>query len=529
MKKLYFFIALLLSFSSTASHLSGGDIQYRYIGDSTGIARHYKVILRLYRDVTGIGLPTNENVTVSSNCYGNINVPVTLVPGSGIVSPTLFDCVIPSSATKTLEVYMYVGYTILPGNCSTFRFWYQNCCRPPGITNIAGSSGAGFYFDAELDNASQGQNSSPIFVSEPVRAFCVGNPFNWKQTTIEADGDSVVYSLINCRENAYPNQTDIPFDAGWTAQQPVTSTYFNLNPNTGLISFLPTNQEIDVLSVLVEEYRYDSTWGYWFKVGSASRDMMISISALCNSSAMSGVQYDSSTYPIDTVTGFPYVEVDCADSTFTLKFHINLDGTSINDIDFRMTNTITNQPEAIQSIWSALDVNLETDSVVVNMLFPFSQEGNYYLYSKKGNDGNTLVNKCGIPMTEFDTILVKVGPCPEPPPPGELPDIPYSGEPLPELQPQDPPSVIIPNVMTPNGDNKNDLFIIENLMDWQYRELIVLNRWGQMVYYDYDYKNDWSGTYQGKTLSDGVYFGVLNISYKDIIERHDFNLTILAQ
>ena len=66
-------------------------------------------------------------------------------------------------------------------------------------------------------------------------------------------------------------------------------------------------------------------------------------------------------------------------------------------------------------------------------------------------------------------------------------------------------------------------------MDWQYRELIVLNRWGQMVYYDYDYKNDWSGTYQGKTLSDGVYFGVLNISYKDIIERHDFNLTILAQ
>ena len=64
-------------------------------------------------------------------------------------------------------------------------------------------------------------------------------------------------------------------------------------------------------------------------------------------------------------------------------------------------------------------------------------------------------------------------------------------------------------------------------MDWQYRELIVLNRWGQVVYYDYDYKNDWSGTYEGKPLADGVYFGVLNISYKDMIEQHDFNLTIL--
>jgi gliding motility-associated-like protein len=514
MGRKYFLIALLLStFSMFGSHLSGGDIQYRYIGDSTGTARHYKVILRVYRDVSGIGMPATETVTVSSGCYSNITVPMTLVAGSGIVSPTLFDCVTPGPSTKTLEVYQYIGYTILPGNCSTYRFWYENCCRPPGITNINTSNGNGadgFYFDALLDNASQGQNSSPIFVSEPVRAFCVGNPFNWKQTTIEADGDSVVYSLINCRENAYPNQTDIPFDAGWTAQQPVTSTYFNLNPNTGLISFLPTNQEIDVLSVLVEEYRYDSTWGYWFKVGSASRDMMISISALCNPSAMSGVQYDSSTYPIDTVTGFPYVEVDCADSTFTLKFHINLDGTSINDIDFRMTNTMTNQPEAIQSIWSALDVNLETDSVVVNMLFPFSQEGDYYLYSKKGNDGNTLVNKCGIPMTEFDTILVKVGPCPEPPPPGELPDIPYGGEPIP--QPTiETPTPIFPNVITPNEDGINDYFIIQEGELFTQIELTILNRWGNVVYYTNDYKNDFGGKLD---VSDGVYFYVANLYFE---------------
>ena len=47
MRKLYVVLALLMSFVSTASHLAGGDIQYRYIGDSTGIARHYKVILRV--------------------------------------------------------------------------------------------------------------------------------------------------------------------------------------------------------------------------------------------------------------------------------------------------------------------------------------------------------------------------------------------------------------------------------------------------------------------------------------------------
>ena len=523
MKRIFVLFLGLLSYAVSASHLAGGDIQYKYIGDSTGVARHYKVILRVYRDVSGIGMPNTENVTVSSGCYSNINVSMNLTAGSGIVSPTLFDCVNSGPNVKTLEVYRYIGYTILPGNCNDFVFWYENCCRPGGITNINTSNGSGndgFYFDAELNNT-LGQNSSPIFVSEPVRAFCVGNPFNWKQTSVEYDGDSVVYSLINCRENAYPNQTDIPFDVGWSKNQPVTSTYFNLNPNTGLISFLPTNQEIDALSVLIEEYRYDSTWGVWLKVGSASRDMMISIAPLCNSTAMSGVQYDTSQYPMDSITGLPYIDVECGDSSLTLKFHVKLDGYSINDIDFRMTNTNNSQPQAIQSITSNLDVNYETDSVVIAMLYPFGQAGNYYLYSKKGNDGNTLINKCGIPMSEFDTILVKVGPCPPPPPPPPIGTIDNglegTGE---QIEPQ---PILIPNVITPNGDGTNEMFTIQNLMNWEFRELTIFSRWGTIVYRSEDYQNDWNGG----GVSDGVYFGVLLVSDAGITEMHDFIIHIL--
>jgi gliding motility-associated-like protein len=527
MKRFLTFLLILTSFVSFGSHLAGGDIQYKYIGDSTGIQRHYKVILRVYRDVSGIGMPNTETVTVSSGCYSNINVPMNLTAGSGVVSPTLFDCVNPGPNVKTLEVYRYIGYVILPMNCNDNVFWYSNCCRPPGVTNISNSNGNGndgFYFDAFLNNIN-GQNSSPIFVSEPVRAFCVNNPFNWKQSSVEYDGDSVVYSLINCREGNYPNQTDIPFDFGFNKNQPVSSLYFNINPQTGQISFYPTTQEIDALSVLIEEYRYDSLWGVWQKVGSASRDMMISIAFNCNSVAMQGVKYDSTLYPTDTITGFPYVDVNCGDSAFTLKFHIALDGYSINDIDFRMTRVQTSQPYAITKIWSNVDVNYETDSVRVVVWTPFSFAGDYYLYSKKGNDGNTLMNKCGIEMDEFDTIIVRVGPCPPPPPPPPIGTIDIGlegdGEPI---QPQ---PILIPNVITPNGDNKNDLFIIKNLMDWEYRELIIVNRWGQIVYYNYNYKNEWDGMVDNKQLADGVYFGVLNISYRDIIEEHHFDVTIL--
>ena len=278
-----------------------------------------------------------------------------------------------------------------------------------------------------------------------------------------------------------------------------------------------------MLSVLVEEYRFDSLYQVWYKVGSASRDMMISISPNCNATAMQGVQYSPTTYPTDPITGFPYVEVACGDSAFTLKFHIKLDGTSINDVDFRMTNSNTNQPKAIKKLYSGLDANFETDSVRVVMFTQFNQAGDYYLYSKKGNDGNTLINKCGIPMDEFDTILVRVSPCPPPPPPppiGPIDDIRNGDPPMPL---PDPRPVVIPNVLTPNIDNKNDLFVIKNLMEWDTREIIIMNRWGKTVYNNPNYKNDWNGD----KVSAGVYFGILNISKGDLRQQHKFNVTIL--
>jgi gliding motility-associated-like protein len=250
--------------------------------------------------------------------------------------------------------------------------------------------------------------------------------------------------------------------------------------------------------------------------------MMISIVYNCNTTAMQGVKYSPNQYPIDSITMLPYKEVSCGDTAFGIKFHIALDGYSINDIDFRMTRAQTNQPQAIKKIWSNVDVNYETDSVRIVMLYPFSFAGDYYLYSKQGNDGNTLMNKCGIEMDEFDTLLIKVKPCPPPPPPPPI------GEIDSELEGQEPTiiipqPVIIPNVMTPNNDGQNDLFVIKNLMDWNNRKIIIMNRWGQVIYTNPDYKNDWDG----RNVADGVYFGILNISDGSLQEQHSFNVTIL--
>ena len=61
-----------------------------------------------------------------------------------------------------------------------------------------------------------------------------------------------------------------------------------------------------------------------------------------------------------------------------------------------------------------------------------------------------------------------------------------------------------PNVITPNGDGINDLYEIENLPE--NTEVIILNRWGNLVYSSVNYQNYWDGKdTSGKELADGVY------------------------
>jgi gliding motility-associated-like protein len=61
-----------------------------------------------------------------------------------------------------------------------------------------------------------------------------------------------------------------------------------------------------------------------------------------------------------------------------------------------------------------------------------------------------------------------------------------------------------PNVITPNSDGINDLFEIENLPE--NTEVIILNRWGNVVFSSTNYQNNWDGKdTSGKELVDGVY------------------------
>ncbi|MGZ4042950.1 MAG: T9SS type B sorting domain-containing protein [Bacteroidia bacterium] len=81
-----------------------------------------------------------------------------------------------------------------------------------------------------------------------------------------------------------------------------------------------------------------------------------------------------------------------------------------------------------------------------------------------------------------------------------------------------PTTIEVPEVLTPNGDGKNDVFDIKNIEYYPDNELLIFNRWGNTVYSMKSYKNEWNGSpnVSGKTgtgkLPPGTYFYLLKLN-----------------
>ncbi len=71
------------------------------------------------------------------------------------------------------------------------------------------------------------------------------------------------------------------------------------------------------------------------------------------------------------------------------------------------------------------------------------------------------------------------------------------------------------NVFTPNADGINDLFRITSDCDVYSFDMIIYNRWGQLVHFSQNVAFGWDGFINGEPASEGVYFFV--VEYKDFV------------
>lgn len=77
----------------------------------------------------------------------------------------------------------------------------------------------------------------------------------------------------------------------------------------------------------------------------------------------------------------------------------------------------------------------------------------------------------------------------------------------------------IPNVITPNKDGVNDYFELSGLLP--NTQLLIVNRWGNLIYETSDYDNKWDGRdYSGNPVSEGVYTYVVTLP--DGKQKHGF-------
>ena len=81
--------------------------------------------------------------------------------------------------------------------------------------------------------------------------------------------------------------------------------------------------------------------------------------------------------------------------------------------------------------------------------------------------------------------------------------------------------IIVPNVITPNGDVHNQFLVFKNLEYHSGNHLVVFNRWGGKVYEQENYINDWDGGGH----SEGTYYYILTVD--DIEDQIKGTLTIL--
>src|SRR6185295_10151536 len=206
-KRLFLFFSLTCSyFSSIATHIVGGELYYRWLGNY-----NYEITLVVYRDCYN-GVPPFDPIgcvgifDINNILIANLTFPVD--PDSLRLPPAILaPCFIPP-IDVCYEKSFYQTTVTLPPIAGGYQLAYQRCCRNNSINNIQqpGATGITIYATIPGDPA-LAINSNPVFdtiapaspdsSTLPPSFACLGIQFEFDNSAIDADGDSLVYELCN--------------------------------------------------------------------------------------------------------------------------------------------------------------------------------------------------------------------------------------------------------------------------------------------------------------------------------------------
>jgi hypothetical protein len=287
-----------------ATHIRAGDIQSR-VDSLTGNPNHIYFKMTIYRDKTSSVQQDLSNTTIFFGDATELRGTDKDATGKPLMT-RVTDAV--RSTADTEIIYFYFDHFYSGAGKYPVSFIGEN--RNADIRNMANSVNTTFYIVSEVNiNPIYGLNHSPVLKAPALDRAAVKQVFLHNPAAYDADGDSLAYKLIPCRQvvngvgaaeannntpvpvqcqnyvypdnqSLLPGAKQVPYN-GVPAGDPTQNAIIVQNVYNGQITWnAPALAGIYNIAFIVEEWRRIN--GFYRQIGSVVRDMQIIVSPTNN-------------------------------------------------------------------------------------------------------------------------------------------------------------------------------------------------------------------------------------------------------
>lgn len=319
-----------------ASHNIAGEITYIYLGNNT-----IEITLTTYTDPSEAQVDrcTADLEIWKDDPQTNADKIADILEIPRINGPLNVDDLFPNSVTcpgqnmgeyivGTIKRNVYkTTYTFNgPGK---FLIRYFDVARVNNVNNIVNGGEQAFFIESTVFLAPiLGDENSPQFLNHPIDFACEDKLWTHNPGAFDPDGDSLVFTLVECRQYNPPmintpiNCTGFQFPGQYSSNGPMT-----MDSQTGLISWnTPQVAGWYNLAYKVEEYRNG------ILIGTTFRDMAVKVNPCDNDPPVIETILDTCIYAGDTLR-FDVTSYDPNFENFppdSLYFYLNNNGINNN-------------------------------------------------------------------------------------------------------------------------------------------------------------------------------------------------------
>lgn len=361
-------ILILLAYCSYATHIVGGELNYRCLGEDT-----YEISLTVFRDCYNGVPPFDDPASVGVFDEHNVllqEIQIDFV-SDDTLDPVLFDPCLVIPPNVCVHRTTYIDTLRLPFIQGGYQLAYQRCCRNHTILNIIEPLRAGAtYYNYISEDALIGFNNSCVFKEWPPIYICAGYPIIFDHSATDIDGDSIVYAMCAPFHGASfyqprpqpplaPPYDSIVWQPPYNTENMLGGIPLSIDSHTGLLTGTPYTIGQFVVGICATEYRNGKL------ISTTKRDF----------------QYNVGICGVKLTANFTTTPATC--NTLQVSFNNFSQGAS-------------------NYLWNFGDPNTTTDiSITPNPVYTYSNYGTYTI---------TLVADPGQPCTDTFTQTITLNP-----------------------------------------------------------------------------------------------------------------------